>query len=110
MHDERAFELEGEQTFEEGPVALKTLAQIFGRYVVALGPLLFQPRAFTGELLSDAFDLDYVGDEAVCPLDSLTGLVRRMRSGSDPSVRGSYVIRRRGTTGLTSFLRFFEMR
>jgi hypothetical protein len=41
--------------------------------VVPLRPLLFQLGAFIGELLGDAFD--YVGDEAVCTLDSLTGLV-----------------------------------
>ena len=49
------------------------LAQIFGIYVVAAIPLLFQGFAFVGELLRDPFD--HVGDERVGTFDRFSGLV-----------------------------------
>jgi hypothetical protein len=64
---------ECEQSIEEGAVAPERLAEVFGGDVVALSPLLFQSRAFGGELLGDA--LDHIGYETVGLFYGLPGLI-----------------------------------
>jgi hypothetical protein len=39
------------------------LPQVFGGHIVALGPLIFESRTLSGELLGDA--LDHICDETV---------------------------------------------
>ena len=69
----RAGPSKSEKAIEECAVAFERLAQIFSIDAVTAIPLLLQLLAFRGELLGDA--PDDVGDQAVCLLDSRTGLI-----------------------------------
>lgn len=72
-----------QQAVKEGPIALHNHAELFGRYFITSGPLLFEGGAATGEGLNDATG-DFI-DKLVRRCDGLAWIIDKPRLYSVPA-------------------------
>jgi hypothetical protein len=73
---------DGEQAVEEFAVMHQSHAQIFSGGLVPLRPLFFQPGPCLGE--SGREVLDQIGNQVVCLLDALLGIVNERGLDAGP--------------------------